>query len=122
MIRQVVLGMALMGCFQSLVAQRDSIRNEYDYVSNFGTHGQSNWALVRKDQQYGFINRSLEPVVPAVYDKIYSFGSRNIQWALVVKDGLYGFIEEAEDMAFVDRIDGHIQVGVAGEHDAHRVG
>ena len=65
----------------------------YDKVYSFGDLG-AQWALVKVDRQYGFINDKGEEVVKPIYDKIYPFGEHKSGWAMVVLDGQIGFIDE----------------------------
>ena len=65
----------------------------YDKVYAFGDFG-AQWALVKVDRQYGFINDKGEEVVKPMYDKIEDFGEYQKHWAKVKVDRQYGFIND----------------------------
>jgi len=70
----------------------NSQTDKYDKVGSYGSKGVS-WALVQKENKYGFIDRSGKEVVPVNYDNIASFGSKGISWSLVRKGNKYGYID-----------------------------
>ena len=65
---------------------------EYDNIGKFGSHGIA-WALVQKDNKFGFIDAQGKLIVPVEYDNIGKFGSHGIAWALVQKGEKFGFID-----------------------------
>jgi hypothetical protein len=84
----------------------------YDKIGRFGTHGLA-WALVKKDNKYGFINTQGEEVVPVQYDNIGKFGTHGIAWALVQKDNKYGFMNtQGEEVVPVQ----YDKIGKFGTH------
>jgi len=68
----------------------------YEEVAPFGTH-HNDWALVVKENKYGFIDEFGDEVVKPQYDEILPFGTHQKGWALVVKENKYGFIDENGD-------------------------
>ena len=75
--------------------QNGTNQAKYDYIASFGAHGHSSFALVRKNEKYGFIDRQGKEVVSPTYEKIYSFGESPSNWAKVRLNGLYGFLDRS---------------------------
>lgn len=60
---------------------------QYSSVRKF----QNGFAIVKKDNKYGFINEEYDEIVPCVYDEALPF---ECSCAIVRKDGKYGFVDK----------------------------
>ena len=66
---------------------------KYDQIYQYGNKGVQ-WALVRENGLYGFIDKMGKEIVPPKYDKINHFNSNNRQWAMVEVNGKVGFLDK----------------------------
>jgi hypothetical protein len=57
----------------------------YDFVDDF----QNDFARVRKDDKYGYINKQGKEVIPLIYDEVYNFQN---DFAIVRNNNKFGFI------------------------------
>ena len=63
-----------------------------DKTYSYGEY-RKNWALVEKDELYGFIDITGKPIVKPQYNSINKFGEYQKNWAMVQQNELYGFID-----------------------------
>ncbi len=69
-----------------------TLTGRYDAMNAFGTHGPRDWALVKRNGLYGFVDISGREVVPVKYDSLFAFGAYHSQWAMAVRNGKRLFI------------------------------
>lgn len=77
-------------CFSIGTANSQTIR--YDHIGEFGAYGKA-WAMVQKDNKFGFIDMKGKVIVPIEYDHIGEFGVQGKPWALVQKNNKFGLID-----------------------------
>lgn len=73
---------------------QEVVKPRYDKIYKFNSNNHKEWALVKLNNKYGFIDLNGKEVVAPIYDSIGNYGEKHPFWAEVSINNKKTFIDE----------------------------